>query len=313
MQEPIAISQTPPLPGLQLVQQANAAIATVATDFAGSSDPAALASPYMSWADTGTGTLWRRNAAGSAWVDIGRVLERALFSSDIATGVIPSVGFKNKLINAQGMINQRGYSSGAATSGANQYTLDRWRVVTSGQNLAYSGTGIFRVMTAPAGGVEQVIESLYMEGGSYFLSWVGTATATVNGTAVANGGSISLPAGTNATVRFTSGTFSLPQLEIGRVTPFEYLPIEVNELRCMRYFEASQGNMSFTQPGNSGAVPQRLPVNYKVTKRSAPSVTVTVGSGSASFASGNANFANFGFGGAAQQENQWSWAASAEL
>lgn len=85
MQEPIAISQTPPLPGLQLVQQANAAIATVATDFAGGTDPAALAGPYMTWADTGTGTLWRRNAAGSAWVAVGRVLDRSFYSGDIAS------------------------------------------------------------------------------------------------------------------------------------------------------------------------------------------------------------------------------------
>lgn len=73
MQEPIAISQTPPLPGLQLVQQANAAIATVATDFAGASDPAAKAGPYMTWADTGTGLMRRRNAANTAWVVIGEI------------------------------------------------------------------------------------------------------------------------------------------------------------------------------------------------------------------------------------------------
>ncbi|MCG7328069.1 hypothetical protein [Achromobacter sp. ACRQX] len=312
-QEAIAISTTPPLPGLQMVQQANGALATIATDFAGSVDPASLAGAYMTWADTGTGTLWRRNAAGSAWVEIGRVLERPLFASDVGTGVIPTASFKNKLINAQGIVNQRNYVSGTATTGALQYTLDRWRVVTSGQNLTSTLSGIFRIMTAPAGGVEQVVESLCMEGGSYSLSWTGTATATVNGTPVANGASISLPAATNATVRFTGGTFSLPQLELGVATPFEYLPPDAMLGRCQRYFESSDGNMAYTQPGNSGAIPQRLPIPYKVSKRASPSVSVVSAVGSVVFAAGNANFVTFAFGGTSQQENQWSWTANAEL
>lgn len=67
-QEAIAVSTTPPLPGLQMVQQVNAALQTIATDFAGPDDPAALAGPYMTWADTGNNLLKRRNSAGSAWV-----------------------------------------------------------------------------------------------------------------------------------------------------------------------------------------------------------------------------------------------------
>jgi hypothetical protein len=44
----------------------------------------------------------------------------------------PLSGVRNLVINGNFAINQRAYVSGAATSGANQYTLDRWRVVTSG-------------------------------------------------------------------------------------------------------------------------------------------------------------------------------------
>jgi hypothetical protein len=221
--------------------------------------------------------------------------------------------FRNKLINAQGILNQRGYASGTATVGTNQYTLDRWRVVASGQNLTFSSSGIAVTMTAPVGGLEQVIEGSFIEGGVYSLSWLGTATATVNGAAVANGGMIALTAGANATVRFINGSVRMPQLERGWVTPFEYLPVEINEIRCLRYYEASQGNMSFTQPGNSGAIPQRLPVMYRVSKRASPTVSVIVGFGSVAFSNGNAVFAYFSFGGATQQENQWSWSANAEL
>ncbi len=72
------ITTTPPLPGLQLVQDMNKALETIATDFAGSTDPAAMAWPYSTWADTGTGTFKRRNAANSAWVIEGRLLRAHL-------------------------------------------------------------------------------------------------------------------------------------------------------------------------------------------------------------------------------------------
>lgn len=72
------ISTTPPLPGLQLVQDLNKALQTLGTDFSGATDPAAMAWPYSTWADTGTGTFKRRNAANSAWVIEGRLLRAHL-------------------------------------------------------------------------------------------------------------------------------------------------------------------------------------------------------------------------------------------
>ena len=191
--------------------------------------------------------------------------------------------FRNKLINAQGTVNQRVYVSGVATTGANQYALDRWRVVTSGQNLSFSASGIYQIMTAPAGGVEQIVEGTYIEGGRYSLSWVGTATATVNGTTIANGSAITLIAGANATVRFIGGTFSLPQLELGWVTPFEYLPPDINLSRCQRYYEKSYpqavapggvgggGHQSMVATGFLLSGPT---IYFKVTKRATPSLFV---------------------------------------
>ncbi len=87
-QGPIAVSTTPPLPGLDMVQQMNTALATLGTDFAGDDDPAAYAQPFMTWADTLNGRIMRRNAAGSGWVDLGPLFEEqdppidgALFAS----------------------------------------------------------------------------------------------------------------------------------------------------------------------------------------------------------------------------------------
>jgi hypothetical protein len=154
---------------------------------------------------------------------------------------IPSLNFcfRNKLINAQGLINQRGYISGATTTQANQYTVDRWRVVTSGQNLSFLTSQNIATFTAPAGGVEQVVEGLNVESGTYVLNWTGTATATVNGTARTKGETFTLTGGSNVTVSFVGGTFSLPQLEKGNVpTVFEHRPIGTELALCQRYLPA---------------------------------------------------------------------------
>lgn len=151
--------------------------------------------------------------------------------SAVAYGVIspqdtslpmPFPGMRNLLVNGNFAINQRVYASGAATTGANQVTLDRWRVVTSGQNLTFGAAAPDRVVTAPAGGMEQIIEAGWVAGGAYALSWTGTATATVNGVAVSKGSqTAALPANTAITVRFAGGTVGLAQFESNYVTPFD--------------------------------------------------------------------------------------------
>jgi hypothetical protein len=202
-----------------------------------------------------------------------------------------ALAFRNKIINGNFGINQRIYVSGTATSGANEYTLDRWRVVTSGQNLTFSASGTGNIVTAPAGGIEQVIEALNIEGGTYTLSWIGTATGAVNGSAIANGGQVTLPDNTNATIRFTSGTVSLVQLEAGSVaTPFENRPIGIELALCQRYYEKSYNidispanvtsvGVAYGSRQNGGGVAY---VKFSVTKRSTPVVSIwslTGGSG----------------------------------
>lgn len=157
-------------------------------------------------------------------------------SSQLRSSINSAQGFKNRLINAQGLINQRGYVSGTATTTANQYTLDRWRVVTSGQNLTLTTAQNVTTFTAPAGGIEQVIEGLNLESGTYVLNWNGSATAAVGGTVRAKGETFSLTGGSNVAVRFV-GTFSLPQLEKSNTpTSFEYRPFGAELALCQRYF-----------------------------------------------------------------------------
>jgi len=149
----------------------------------------------------------------------------------------PNVFGYNTIINGDGSVNQRGYTSGTATTGANEYTLDRWRVVTSGESLTFTGNEAGRVMTAPSGGVEQVIEGFNIAGGTYVITWTGTATGAVDGTTVSSGDTVTLTANTNATVKFTSGTFTNVKVEEGSIaTPFRKRGYGEELALCQRYF-----------------------------------------------------------------------------
>lgn len=185
----------------------------------------------LAWANQNANLVFAGPASGSA----ATPAFRALNAADIAPGMPP--GMRNLLINAAQAINQRSYASGTATTATKQYTVDRWYVQTSGQNVSWSldANGI-PTYTAPAGGFGQVIEGSSIRGGIYVLSWTGTATATVNGTTVANGGTFTLTGNTNATVVFSGGTLKFPQLELGSVpTPFDFRPLAMENELCARY------------------------------------------------------------------------------
>lgn len=150
-----------------------------------------------------------------------------------AQAALGVAGNRNLLINPRFQVNQRNYAGGTATTVANQYTVDRWKVVTLGQNMSLSGG--FAV--CPAGGLAQVVDGADIISGTYTLSWSGTATATVAGVAVANGGQVTLTAGTNVTINFLNGTLQYPKLEAGSVkTTWNDLPVADTMRLCQRYF-----------------------------------------------------------------------------
>lgn len=59
--------------GLQMTQNINNAIDTVASLYSGSTNPGAVGA-YRLWADTGTNTLQQRNAANTGWTSIAPLL-----------------------------------------------------------------------------------------------------------------------------------------------------------------------------------------------------------------------------------------------
>jgi hypothetical protein len=162
-------------------------------------------------------------------------------------------GFRNLLINGLFSVNQRSYVSATNTTAANEFTVDRWFVNTSGQNLTFTTSQNSTTATAPAGGLSQAIEGDNIQTGTYTLSWVGTATAQVNGVAVLNGGIVTLTGGVNAVVKFSGGTVTKPQLEPGPVaTPFEQRPYGVEIMLCQRYYQKSYPYD--TAPGTGGSL-----------------------------------------------------------
>ncbi|CAB3663237.1 Uncharacterised protein [Achromobacter denitrificans] len=101
MQAPPQLSITPPQPGVVVFPALNDALQTIATDFSGDTDPAALAWPLSTWADTANNLIKRRNAAHTGWVTEGALLRSHIPSfplaelptQDIGLIFVPEDGF----------------------------------------------------------------------------------------------------------------------------------------------------------------------------------------------------------------------------
>jgi len=205
-------------------------------------------------------------------------------------------GFRNIIINGNPTVNQRAYVSGTNTSAANQFTLDRWFVLTSGQAVSWTDSAGIRTVTAPAGGMATVIEGGGMLGGVHTLNWTGTATALVNGNAVAKGAQVTLTGGTNTTVRMSNGTWAQLQLEPGtQATPFERRPIGAELMLCQRYLfrmdipsTASPLNEAYL-PGMIEGSGANYSVAFPVQMRASPAFATSGASGFQYHVSGVAN------------------------
>lgn len=267
---------------------------------------------------------------------------------DSSTQASAQVGMKNRIIDGGFTINQRGYVSNTSLS-SGAYAHDRWKAGSSGCTYTFTqgSLGVNTTITITAGTLVQVIEGCNLgEGGTYVLSWTGTAQARLNGGSYGNSG-ITITgwtAGTNLSVEFSTGTVGSVQLEKGSTaTSFDYRPYGTELALCQRYYEKSYNtDVSIASSTNDGAQIFNgsadgsgvcyISYTFKVSKRSNPTITAyTTGGGSGSWsysrsgASGN-GAANVGFQGnnsffvAISTGGAWvpvqvngHWTASAEL
>jgi hypothetical protein len=151
---------------------------------------------------------------------------------------LESAASENLILNPEFTIEPYDYASGTATTSANQFIFGRWFVVVSGESATWSTLGKGKLLTVPAGGLSQCVVGANVQGGVYTLAWEGTATATVNGTSVANGGQVTLPAAANAVIKFSSGTLGKVQLVYGSFVPiFKPRQDAIEKILCRYYYQ----------------------------------------------------------------------------
>lgn len=204
--------------------------------------------------------------------------------NDSSTQSSAQVGMKNRVINGGFTINQRGYVTNTALS-SGAYAHDRWKAGSSGCTYTFTqgSLGVNTTITITAGSLIQVIEGCNLaEGGTYVLSWTGTAQGRLNGGTYGSSGTVTVTswtAGTNLNVEFNTGTVGSVQLEIGSTaTSFDYRPYGTELALCQRYYQVVGGaNLSFyTEQYISGNSIYLTGNGYfKVNMRSAPTVTLS--------------------------------------
>jgi len=149
--------------------------------------------------------------------------------TDIIENLGQLSGSTNIIRNWNFDINDREYISGTPIAGTNKYTLDGWRVIGSGQSLAFSKTAGKVTITAPAGGVEQPIEGALLQSGNYKVSWEGTGTLTVDGTPRTKGEIFAITGGTNVSVKLFNGTVANFRIDS------TFGPVDDRLILCKRY------------------------------------------------------------------------------
>lgn len=160
----------------------------------------------------------------------------------------------NLALNGNFFINQRQYISGA-TLASGKYGHDMWVAGVNGGDYSFTQNPYGAVVTIASGKtLIQPIEDKSVDGGSYTLSWTGTAKARIGVNATAASGAYAIspivvnnaPAGKQINLEFSPGTLSKVKLEAGiYVTPFDRINYAEMLVRVERYFQSSHGQNGF--------------------------------------------------------------------
>lgn len=168
---------------------------------------------------------------------------------DTATGIIPTGGFKNVLINGNFNVNQLAVS-GTVVLAAGSYGHDRWKAGSGGCTYTFSTSAGITTLNISAGTLLQIIEGNNLKSGTYTLSWSGTAQGRIGGGSFsASGVTGAAVGGTNLNIEFGTGTLALTQFEFGsNATLFEYRPLSSEMDLCFWYSEMFATGASGVRP-----------------------------------------------------------------
>lgn len=206
-------------------------------------------------------------------------------------GIGSAISNRNRLINSNFIINQRA-KSGTVVLAAGAYGHDRWKAAPGGCTYTFAQSGADVVITITAGKLQQVVEGINMEGGSYCLSWFGTSQGRIGAGAAGPSGVTAAGVAANATctIEFGTGTLSRVQLEPGTApTPYERRLFHAEVAGCQRYYETGTGMIGGNGAAGIGSF-QWIP--FKVSKRAVPTLTygVTTSTNVSTFDARAANF-----------------------
>jgi hypothetical protein len=182
---------------------------------------------------------------------------------------------RNRLHNSGFRINQRSYVSGTALAAA-AYGHDRWKAGAGGCTYTFTQAQPATTITITAGTLQQIIDATDVEGGSYMLSWTGTAQGRVNaGTYAASPVAvIGLAANTTITVEFNAGTLGTVQFEAGTVaTAYERQQYSDDLRHCQRFYQAGSWLLYGYNTASQGVAHG---MGLPVTMRATPTMTNTV-------------------------------------
>jgi len=219
---------------------------------------APLASP------TFTGTPAAPTA--TAGTNSTQIATTAYVLNAVTGGTAAAIPGANTADNNGFAVNQRGYVSGTVLA-AGAYGHDRWKAGAGGCTYTFAApSGPSVSITITAGTLQQVVEGASLIGGTYTLSWTGTAQGRIGaGSYAASPVSGTVTVGTNTTIEFNTGTLSQVKFEIGSVaTPWVALSPQQQFAACQRfYWTGMLYGGSTLGAGNSFYLSTALPVQMR--------------------------------------------------
>jgi hypothetical protein len=197
-------------------------------------------------------------------------------AANVTTTVQAALRYTNSADNSGFSVNQRAYVSGAAL-GAGIYAHDRWKAGAGGCTYTYTQSGgPATTITITAGTLQQVVEGLSVAGGSYMLSWTGTAQGRVGaGSYAASPVAVTgIVAGANTTIEFNAGTVSQVNLEAGTVVTPWLARDAASELgNCQRFYVA--GSWVVAGYNSAGATTNMVMHALPVVPRAVPAIAIS--------------------------------------